>query len=137
MNTKYKLITKILAKLDRKDALQLIGEILDKEYDLSTASNMVKQDCDSNLNKLMFDDMFYEEGNEDEGFIGLRIILNAVEEIVNCDDSISADINFNCFVRPEDEDEKIENGHDNDDSVEYWTVDDRVSIDNLYVHFKG
>jgi len=137
MNTKYKLITKILSKLNRKQALQLLGEILHKEYDLPTASNMVKQDCDSTLNKLMFEDLFYEEGNEDEGFIGLRDILDAVEEIVNCDDSISTDINFNCFVRPEDEDEKIENGHDDDDSVEWWTVDDRVSIDNLYVHFKG
>jgi len=137
MNTKYKLITKILAKLDRKDALQLIGEILDKEYNLSTASNMVKQDCDSNLNKLMFDDMFYEEGNENEGYVELRTILDAVEEIINCDDSVNTDIKFTCFVRPEDEDEKIENGHDSDDSVEYWIVDDRVNIDELYVHFKG
>ena len=137
MDNKYNQMTNILSKLDRKEALNIIGEILDKEYDLSTASNMVKQDCDSNLNKLMFDDMFYEEGNEDEGFIGLRIILNAVEEIVNCDDSISADINFTCFVRPENEDEKIENSHDDDDSVEWWTIDESVDIDNLYVHFEG
>jgi len=137
MNTKYKLITKILAKLDRKDALQLIGEILHKEYDLCTVSNMVKEDCDSTLNKLMFEDLFFEEGNEDEGFIELRNILDAVEEIVNCDDSISADINFNCFVRPENEDEKIENGHDGDDSIECWVKDESVDIDNLYVHFKG
>ena len=137
MNTKYKLITKILAKLDRKDALQLIGEILDKEYNLSTASNMVKQDCDSNLNKLMFDDMFYEEGNENEGYVELRTILDAVEEIINCDDSVNTDIKFTCFVRPEDEDEKIENGHDSDDSVEWWTIDESVDIDNLYVHFEG
>jgi len=137
MDTKYNQITNILSNLDRKEALNIIGEILDKEYDLSTVSNMVKQDCDSSLNKLMFEDLFFEEGNDDEGFIGLRTILDAVEEIVNCDDSISADINFTCFVRPENEDEKIENGHDDDDGVEYWTVDDRVSIDNLYVHFKG
>ena len=137
MDTKYNQITNILSNLDRKEALNIIGEILDKEYDLSTVSNMVKQDCDSSLNKLMFEDLFFEEGNDDEGFIGLRTILNAVEEIVNCDDSISADINFNCFVRPETEDEKIENSDDSDDSIEWWTVDDRVSIDNLYVHFKG
>jgi len=137
MDTKYNQITNILSNLDRKEALNILGEILHKEYDLPTASNMVKQDCDSTLNKLMFEDLFYDEGNENEGFIGLRDILDAVEEIVNCDDSISADINFTCFVRPEDEDEKIENGHDDDDSIEYWTVDDSVSIDNLYVHFKG
>jgi len=71
------------------------------------------------------------------GYIELRTILDVVEEIVNCDDSISADIKFNCFVRPEDEDEKIENSHDGDDSIEWWVKDDRVSIDNLYVHFKG
>jgi len=137
MNTKYNQIINILSKLDRKQALNILSEILHKEYDLSTASNMVKEDCDSSLNKLMFEDMFYEEVNDEEGFIGLRDILDIVEEIVNCDDSISADIKFTCFVRPEDEDEKIENGHDSDDSVEWWTVDDRVSIDNLYVHFKG
>jgi len=137
MEIKYNQITTILSKLDRKQALQLLSEILHKEYDLRTVSNMVKEDCDSTLNKLMFEDLFFEEGNDDEGFIGLRTILNAVEEIVNCDDSISADINFNCFVRPETEDEKIENSDDSDDSIEWWTVDDRVSIDNLYVHFKG
>ena len=59
MNTKYKLITNILSSLDRKEVLQLIGEILDKEYNLATASNMVKQDCDSNLNNLMFDNLVY------------------------------------------------------------------------------
>jgi len=137
MNTKYNQITNILSKLDRKDALNILGDILHKEYDLRTVSNMIKEDCDSTLNKSMFEDMFYEEGNDDEGFIELRNILDAVEEIVNCDDSISTDINFNCFVRPENEDEKIENGHDGDDSVEWWTVDDKVNIDNLYVHFKG
>ena len=137
MNTKYNQITNTLSKLDRKDALNILGDILHKEYDLRTVSNMVKEDCDSNLNKLMFEDLFFEEGNEDEGFIGLRDILDAVEKIVNCDDSISANINFDCFVRPEDENEKIENGHNDDDSIEYWTVDDRVNIDNLYVHFKG
>ena len=137
MEIKYNQITTILSKLDRKQALQLLSEILHKEYDLRTVSNMVKEDCDSTLNKLMFEDLFFEEGNDDEGFIGLRTILDAVEEIVNCDDSISADINFNCFVRPETEDEKIENSDDSDDSIEWWTVDDRVSIDNLYVHFKG
>jgi len=137
MNTKYNQITNILSKLDRKDALNILGDILHKEYGLSTVSNMVKEDCDSLLNKLMFEDLLFEEGDEDAGYIELRDILNAVEDIVNCDDSMSANIKFNCFVRPENENEKIKNGHDGDDSVEWWTVDDRVSIDNLYVHFKG
>ena len=137
MNTKYNQIINILSNLNRKEALNILGEILHKEYDLYTVSNMVKEDCDSTLNKSMFEDLLFDEGNEDTGFIELKTILDAVEEIVNCDDSISADINFNCFVRPETEDEKIENSDDSDDSIEWWTVDDRVSIDNLYVHFKG
>jgi len=137
MNTKYNQIINILSNLNRKEALNILGEILHKEYDLYTVSNMVKEDCDSTLNKSMFEDLLFDEGNEDTGFIELKTILDAVEEIVNCDDSISADINFNCFVRPEDEDEKIENGHDSDDSIEWWTIDDSVNIDNLYVHFKG
>jgi len=137
MDTKYNQITNILEKLDRKQALQLIGDILHKEYNLRTVSNMVKEDCDSTLNKIMFEDSFYDEGNEDAGYIELRDILNAVEEIINCDDSMSVDIKFNCFVRPETEDEKIENGHDDDDSIEWWIKDESVDIDNLYVYFKG
>ena len=107
MNTIYNQITNILSKLDRKESLNIIGEILHKEYDLYTVSNMVKGDCDSSLNKLMFEDLLFEEGNEDEGFVELRIILDAVEEIINCDDSINTDIKFTCFVRPETENEKI------------------------------
>ena len=135
MNNKYNQIVEILEKLDRKQALQILGDILDKEYDLRTASNIVKENCESSLNKMMFEDMFYEEGNEECGFIKLKDILEAVEEIVNCDDYLSGSINFTYFVRPETEEESEENGHSS--GVEWWTKDDRVSIDKLYVGFES
>ena len=131
----YNQIVKILDTLDRKQVLQILGDILDKEYDLNTASNIVKEDCESSLNKIIFEDMTYDEGNETGGFIKLRDILEAVEEIVNCDDYLSRSINFTYFVRPETEEESEENGHSN--GVEWWCKDDRVSIDDLYVGFEG
>ena len=135
MNDKYNQIVEILEKLDRKQALQILGELLDKEYDLRTASNIVKEDCDSSLNKITFEDMFFEEGNEESGFIKLKDILEAIEEIVNCDDYLSKSINFTYFVRPETEDEMEENGHGS--GVEWWCKDDRVNIYELYVGFES
>ena len=125
----YNQIVEILEKLDRKQSLKLLGKILYKEYNLRTASNIVKENCESVLNKMMFEDMFYNEGNEEGGFVKLKDILEAVEEIVNCDDYLSRSINFTYFVRPETNEESEENGHDS--SIEWWTKDDRVSIDEL------
>jgi len=134
MNNEYNQIVGILEKLNRKQALQILGELLDKEYDLCTVSNMVKEDCESVLNKMMFEDMTYDEGNETSGFVKLKDILEAVEEIINCDDYLSRSINFTYFVRPETE-ESEENGHSS--GVEWWTKDDRVSINELYVGFES
>ena len=135
MNNKYNQIVEILEKLDRKEALQILGNILDKEYDLRTASNIVKEDCESSLNKITFEDMFFDEGDEDKGFIKLKDILEAVEEIVNCDDYLRRSINFTYFVRPETNEESEENGHSS--GVEWWCKDDRVNIDELYVGFES
>jgi len=132
---KYDQIVEILEKLGRKQALQILGEILDKEYDLRTASNIVKEDCESTLNKITFEDLFFDEGNEESGFVKLKDILEAVEKIVNCDDYLSRNINFTYFVRPETEEESEENGYSS--SVEWWIKDDRVSIDELYIGFES
>ena len=74
MNDKYNQIVGILETLNRKQALQILGNILYKEYDLRTASNIVSEDCEPYLRKLMFEDYFYDEGNEDNGFIELKTI---------------------------------------------------------------
>jgi len=79
--------------------------------------------------------MFFYEGNEESGFIKLKDILEAVEEIVNCDDYLSRNINFTSFVRPETENESEENGHSS--GVKWWCKDDKVSIDELYVGFES
>lgn len=128
-------ITDALEALDRKTALKIIGEILDEDYDLSVASNIVKADCESSLNKLMFEEHFYSEGNEEAGFIRLKEILDAVEEIVNLDDYISGNINFEYFIRPETEDEAEIEGHT--DEIEWWIGDESIDIDKVYVQFQG
>ena len=135
MNNEYDQIVEILEKLNRKQALQILSEILHKEYDLYTTSKMVENDCEPYLNKRMFEDLFFDEGNEEGGFVKLKDILEAVEEIVNCDDYLNRSINFTYFVRPETEEESEENGHSS--SVEWWTKDDRVSIDELYIGFES
>ena len=135
MNNEYNQIVEILDTLDRKQALQLLGDILDKEFDLRTASNIVREDCDSSLNKIMFEDRFYDEGSEEAGFIKLRDILEAVEDIVNCDDYLSRSINFTNFVRLETEEESEENCHSS--GVEWWIKDDTLDIDRLYIGFES
>jgi len=135
MNNEYNQIVKILEKLDRKQALQILGDILYKEYDLNTASNIVKEDCESSLNKITFEDMTYDEGNEEGGFVKLKDILEAVEEIINCDDYLSRSINFTYFVRPETEEESEDNSHSS--GVEWWTKDDRVNVNELYIGFES
>ena len=123
-----------LDTLNRKTALKLIGEILE-DYDLAVASNIVKADCESSLHKQMFEECFYSEGNEDAGFIRLKDILDAVEEIVNLDDYISDDIHFEYFIRPETDEETEENGHTDD--IEWFTKDESIDIDKVYIQFEG
>jgi len=129
-------ISDMLVSLNRKEALKLLGEILDEDYDLPTASNIVKADCDSPLNKMMFEECHYSEGNEEAGFIKLKDILDAVEEIVNLDDYVNEDIVFEYFVRPETEEEsEIEERHDS--GVEWWVADEKIDIDKAYIQFDG
>jgi len=123
-----------LDSLNRKTALKILGEIL-SEYDLTTASNLVIKDCEPCLNKLMFEDCHYDEGNEETGFIKLTNILNIVEEVVNCDDYTSEKIDFEYFVRPETDEEVEENGHPT--GIEWWTKDESVNMNDLYIQFQG
>jgi len=128
-------ISDTLYTLNRKTALKLLGEILDEDYDLSVASNIVKADCESSLHKQTFEDHHYSEGNEEAGFIRLKDILDAVEEIVNLDDYVSDDIHFEYFVRPETAEESEDEGHG--DGIEWWTGDEKIDIDKVYIQFEG
>ena len=125
----------LLDLTSRKQALEILGEILDEDYDLSVAGNIVKADCDISLNKQMFEDLHYSEGNEESGFVKLKEILDVVEEIVNLDNYISEDIHFEYFVRPETPEESEEEGHDS--GIEWWTGDERVDIDKVYIQFEA
>jgi len=127
-------INSVLDTLNRKTALKIIGEILE-EYDLKTASNIVKADCDVMLHKQMFEENFYSEGNEEAGFIRLKEILDAVEEIINLDDYISDNIHFEYFVKPMTDEEAEDEGHS--DGVEWWTKDESIDIDKVYIQFEG
>lgn len=128
-------IIEILENFDRKDALKILSEILDEEYDLRTASNLVKSDCEPDLTKEIFDDNFYNEGNEDAGYIPLKKLINSVTETINCDiDSDFGDINFTCFVRLETEEEKNERSHN--DGIAWWTGDENTKIENLNIQFE-
>jgi len=128
-------ISDILITLNRKTALKLLGEILDEDYDLSVAGNIVKADCEPDLNKRMFEECFYSEGNEGAGHIRLKEILDVVEEIVNLDDYVSDDIHFEYFIRPETDEEAEENGHTDD--IEWFTKDESIDIDKVHIQFEG
>ena len=123
----------ILDKLNRKDALKILGEIL-SDYDLTTASNLVKADCEPYLTKMCLEDNFYSEGNEEAGFIFLKDILKSVEEVLNCDDYISNSVTFTHFVRQETPEESEEKEHHN--GIEWYIKDESINIDTLKIQFE-
>lgn len=127
----------LLDLTDRKQALKILGEILDEDYDLMVASNIVKADCETSLNKRMFEEHFYSEGNEQAGYIKLKEILDAVEEVINLDDDcdICGDISFEYFVRPETLEESEDEGHTDD--IEWMSADGSVDINKLLIQFEG
>jgi hypothetical protein len=63
----------------------------------------------------------------------LSIGLNDIETILNCDD-YSSDIHFSRFIRLETDEEKEEEGHSL--SVEWFTIDDRLDINDAIVQFE-
>lgn len=129
---------KILELIDkqatRKDKCNLLADLL-LEFDFQdNIINFIREDEETLLDKMLLEDRFYSEGNEDAGFIALSTILKGAEEVINYDSSRDYGISFECFVRPETEEEAIENKHDNS-CVEWWTEDDRVNIKDLYIQF--
>lgn len=132
---KYNEISDILSKLDDDFnydySLSILADIL-KDYDLSTASNMVRHNCDPNIAKNCLD--YFDEGNEDSGFINLSSIISDYEEILNCDDS-NGDVKIRHAIRLETDEEKEENGHNND--VEWFTKDESINIKKIILEFEG
>jgi len=125
----------LLDLTNRKQALKILGEILDEDYDLRVASNIVKADCETSLDKRMFEEHFYSEGNEQAGYIKLKEILDAVEEVINLDDYIDGDIHFEYFVRPETLEESEDEGHT--DEIEWMVADGSIEINDLLIQFEG
>jgi hypothetical protein len=127
-------ITELLESVNKKQALSILAEILDEEYDLTVASNLVKNDCEPDLCKILFEEKYFGEGNEEAGFIGLRRILDAAEEIINCDNSCS-DIEFTYFVRPETDAEKEVSG--NSKNMDWYVEDKTININELEIQFQN
>lgn len=127
-----KLLLDIDNKLGSKESLLMLSSIL-KDYDLGTASNLVKANCEPDVCKWVFEDRHFDEGNEEAGFVSLKSILSDYEKILNCDDSNSG-IHFTEFVRLETDEEKEENGHSL--NVEWFTADESHLIKDTYIGFE-
>lgn len=122
------------SKLGDTQSLGMLSSIV-RDYDLITASNLIKMNCDPYLTKSMLEDKTYSEGNEEAGFISLKSLLESVEEIINCDDDYCiGGVKFQYFVRPETEDEMEEEGHS--DFVEWYTADENIDIEKLNIQFE-
>jgi hypothetical protein len=115
----------------KDSSLEILSKIL-HDLDLDTASNLVKANCEPYLTKSSFEDLHFDEGNEEAGYIKLQDILDTVEEIINCDD-YSSDIKFKSFIRPETDEEKIDEGHD--ENTEWFTFDEDNDF-NKYIQFE-
>lgn len=129
------LLMEVDSKLGEKQSLQILSSIV-REYDLQTASNLIKMDCEPDLTKSMIENYMYCEGNEEAGFIPLLHLLGSVAEVINCDNSnyYNDDIKFQYFVRRETEEEMEENGHSN--YVEWYTADETIDVDKLNIQFE-
>lgn len=129
-------ITRLLLLTDEHlgdaESLSILSKIL-KDYDLDTAANLVRENCEPSICKWAFEDKHYDEGNEEAGFIELSTILNDYEKILNCDDS-GSDIHFKKFIRYETDEEKEEEGHSSD--ITWFTEDERRSIEDTYLEFE-
>ncbi len=119
-------------KLGKKDCLQLLASLVGN-YDLDTASNLIKNDCEPSINKATLADNRYSEGNEDARYIDLSSVLGFVEEILNCDDR-ERDIEFQYFVRPETEEESKEEGHSTD--IMWFKKNDVAQIEDLQIQYE-
>ncbi len=129
------LLTETDAKLGQSQSLKILSSIV-KDYDLETASNLIKMDCEPCLTKSMVEEHLYSEGNEDAGFISLKTILGSVEDIVNCDNDgfCNHDIKFQYFIRPETEEEMEKENHSN--SVNWYTVDESIDVEKLNIQYQ-
>ena len=126
----YNEVSDLLSKKEGDAALSILADIL-MDYDLNTASNMVRQDCDPRITKNCLD--FFDEGDENAGFINLSAIISDYQEILNCDDSIN-DVVINKVLRLETEEEMAENGHTND--VNWYTENTDIDINKLILNFQ-
>jgi len=124
-----------LSEASRKEKLKALSFVLYEYFDLRLLSKLVENDVEPMLDKQLLEECYYGEGNEEAGHIPLKTVLKGIEEIINSDDYLDDDIEFNCFVRPMTEEERQENGYS--DYVEWWTRDDKLDINKLYIGFQN
>lgn len=135
LNKIQELLLETDSKLGDMESLKILSSVV-KDYDLQTASNLIKMDCEPDLTKSLLEGYMYSEGNKEAGFIPLLHLLASIAEIINCDNNnyYNDDIKFQYFVRPETEDEMEEEGHS--DFVEWYTADENIDIEKLNIQFE-
>lgn len=131
LHTMEDMLEKVEENLSLEDCLKILSTLI-KNYDLDTAANLVENNYEPYLTKSLLEDRFFDEGNEEAGYIGLSEILDTVEKIINCDD-YSNDIKFKSFIRLETDEEKEENDHSL--SVEWFTTENVPDL-NQYIQFE-
>jgi len=127
-------IRELLDTIPREEALKILAEIVDYDYELPLASSLIKKDCDPYLDKEQLIGNQYGEGNENAGYLDLSTVLEFVEEVLNCDDSNFGGVEFQHFVRPETEEETEEAEHDK--NVIWFTEDTSIDMDKLLIQFE-
>ena len=125
-------IIELLHSLENEEALKIMSEILDEEFDLKFASKIVLNGYEPYLTKDNLIEHQYGEGNEECGFVDLNSVLKLAEEVLNCDEEYG-DVEFQYFVRYETEEEKEEEGHSD---IDWLTRDTSVDIKDLNIQFE-
>ena len=126
------ILSNVNKKLGESEPLLILSSIL-KDYDLDTASNLVKANCEPFMTKGYYEDKHFDEGDETTGYVSLKSLLTDIETILNCDTSTS-NIHFTDLLRIETDEEKKENGHSL--GVEWFATDEDRLIEDTYVGFE-
>ena len=128
-------ISKLIEGVENEDVLRIFGNILNEEFGLKDLSKLVECGWEAGLTKENLIEYQYSEGNEECGCIELSTVLNFAEEVLDCCNDEYGDVDFQYFVRDENDKERKEAEHDKNDCI-WLTKNNDVEIKDLKLQFE-
>lgn len=128
-------ILDLLNDTDNKKALNALSQVV-REFDLHVAANLIENDLEpSFLTKGSFEELWYSEGNEQDGHIRLNTILKVWEQVLNCDKEES-DMRFEKHLVRKYTQEELEEDGKTGDGIEWYKRDENKTTEGIFVGFE-